>query len=333
MKNTLKKLVIALTLMLCATTTVVGTGAFLFYNEVGSDAGPIIRDFLMLVACELHEDDPVQFEFDISYDYVELTQTGPWFSAQTNSQWLYEMVEKIMPYLSYEGVIDLPLFPRKMGIEPYGRGKMSLHIAGWAIPSQRKMYINEWYAEELGLEEVFGTIVHELIHCQGNLFAEGTTQELEAHTVAATVEVIAGMCLRGDEVACQAFWVEIRDLAGRSFTYRMEKHDLQWLSELLKDIFFRDAKERAIAEKTIRDKDLIAIRRDINIIYGSYPWEQYVIPGVKGQPMQVKEEYGWCRYYTQACGTLHMNFDDTREMLGIWVILLGGNDDTGETDR
>jgi len=325
MKNALKKLVIALTLMLCATTTIVGTGAFLFYNEVGSDAGPIIRDFVIMLVAEAHEGDPVEFEFDISYAYVEIRRTS------TNSQWLYEMVEEILPYLSYENVTLSPQMPLVIGIENYHGMWSTLHVAGWAVPKSRFMFINEWYIEERGLEEVLGTIIHELIHCQQGVYGEGSTTEVEAHTVAATLEVAAGMCLRGNEVACQTFWVEVDDLATRSFKSRMDKHGLGWLAELLQDIFMRDAEGRMRADKYDRHwKYDRYTQRQIWYDYGLYPWEKYVIPGINGVPMRHMDPVT-CVYMGYH-GQTSMGFDDTRELLGIWVFILGGSNDTGEKD-
>jgi hypothetical protein len=302
--------------------TLAASGGFLLYDIAGEDAKGIVRDFAVMVIAEYHEDSPVRSSIDILYEPVIIERT------ETNSVWLYEMVETMLPYISYENIRAHPIMPEKIVIEYYDVRAGALHILGWAIPSERSLHLSEWYVKISGLESIYGTIVHELVHNQGNLFAGAPLKDVEARTTAATVEVLAGMCLRGDQIACQAFWIDVGDLASMSFRRKMEEHGLKDLSEFLMDTFFRSGLEVRRAEKSSRHwMDNPAARDIILEYYGEYPWEQFIIPGVNGTSMRVRDKVRGLPAIIAHYEKETMKFDDTKAMFGIWSFILGESDE------
>ena len=283
-------------------------------------------------------------DFPIDIDYIQSQTYFPNFmwGSVTNSQWLWERARNIVPFFEYDGLVQQGVYPELIVFAPR-TGVSSLKVGGWAWPPARQVFLNErsitgaW--DEWDEGQIVSVLTHELIHIQGGNFftspedvgAMGSaawSQWIESHTVAATVEILAGMCLYGDDAACWGFWNEIENLARSSLKFRLMKVGKGGVYEWFANAFLRDPEEEASARKSSRywaDKQWEMI--DILDKYGRQPWEDFVLPGVRDGALLNTGIVSCPRSIPifGYCDILGLKFDDTSDLLGAmrWLVYLG----------
>ncbi len=305
-------------------------GTFLFWNGVivavdsrlewKHQAVEIMRDATVVVIADrmAGESTPVEsLNIDengaIPYP-IELT-----WGIETNSLWLVKMTRYIIPYMSYEKLVGTPntpeiiLFAPKLADDSFhlmGTAGLSLIWGDVVVLNERMLYQDEWDAERL-----LSVLVHELVHLQGGAFRNGESEDLEAATQAATIEVLAGMCNHGYDLACKTFWAEIEDLAQMSLRTKLKDDNLSWVYELFCNLFIRNRMERQLSRKADRhwqdDPEYLA---EIVKKYGAKPWLDHVVPGVLGKPMRTSAPNAYSLFWH--IFREPMPFDDTIELLG-----------------
>ena len=284
----------------------------------------ILRDAVVVVYAHEMAGDPIPFEADNNLNV--LYETRQTWDIRTNSIWLLEHTTLIAPFMSYEGLISQTKYPA-LAVWVPATDDRSLHVLGWAMPEDGLLFMNErmlndnrWNDERQALS----TFVHELIHLQMGAFSEGTSEQLESATSAGTIEVLAGLCNYQMELACLSYWSEIEDLTSASLNVRLNALGAGWVYDLFADAFLRDADREQVVRKSLRfwAKDPEALQ-GIRQRYGQHPWEAHVIPGICGGKLDTGNmgaeltETGSTRYHI-----LGMEFDDTREMMGLLTVLL-----------
>lgn len=241
------------------------------------------------------------------------------FGIQTNSEWALDYTLRIVPLFAYEGIVESTTYPAAVGFFPFP-GDGAYTVWGRAWPADRVAFVNWRFTEDPTMSdeaEALGTLVHELLHVQGGIFAEGSSAELESATSAATVEVLAAMCNFGDEVACRAFLQDLQSGVRAVLIRDLSFYRSEWVYQTYSDIFLRDGVNRLIAEKSLRywSHDPGA-RMEIIRKYGVVPLEQYIGPGIRGASFSTAGNgYEGAPYYfvTGIMGSLV--FDDT------WIAL------------
>ena len=289
----------------------------------------LVRDFVILVVA--HNRAGERIPFSVDYDRED---TFVYRDIETNSVFLVEMAYCILPYYAYEMAVTNEKMPEAMMFE-HVAGDRSFHLLGWAYVGTPEMDINERILSDPAWNDLrlfYEVVIHEMLHLQRYLFSGGSSQEVEAHAVAATLEISAGASIRSmDDDFEKSFWYQVEGLAANSLRARLHKNDLDWLYDLVMDVCFRDHAEELKAEKSGRYWASQPLSLwDIIINYGQYPWEEYVLPGVLGQRMLVRD-YEYEFYGGEGHVTSHMPFDDTEALFGdilMWIIE-GTTDDGG----
>ena len=294
---------------------------------------PLVRDFYVANYAHVRAGDPVPFTEDIAEwtGGFKIDRDNIYtFGMESNSIWVANYVRQIVPYMTYENVIAQAIYPAAANVVPFGNTN-SFHVAGRMIPQDSIVFLNEryflddkWNDQRRALE----TLVHELVHIQRGNFIYGTSAELESATSAATTEILAAMCLYGDELACQSFWYEIEHLARSSLLVQLDNLGAQNLYELWANTFWRDSADVDAYLKAMRfwadsPADLMAIR----VKYSLVPWMD-IIYGVTrgisldtGNPLCILEG-GYETSPTWTCKVIGMPFDDTRYLLQdlMWIL-------------
>jgi hypothetical protein len=283
-----------------------------------SDLPLIARDLAIAVWAD-YKDGPerVPLPDDVDYLLSAVPPTDETYGAAVNSRWLFTQAIRILPYMEYERITGRVAAPELVVFAPRTRAD-GLHVAGWAQPILRWVFLNDRYATSpvgSDVRALYGTLVHELIHLQGGVFAQGYPEQFEAATQAATVEVLAAMCNYRDRWACYAFWGEIKGLALGSLAARLEP----WAYELIGRLLFWDDKALAAYHKSRRYWADDPERLDYILrAYSLHPWEQIVLEGACGAPL-----YTGNAVLVEGDGkkpsqrkALWMPFDDTWYLMG-----------------
>lgn len=301
-----KKVVIGVCLILVAAMLVLP-----FLDQYAS------RNLFLAVVADRRAGEAVG-EFQPDYTRDQIFTVG---NIYYNSYWLADKVRLILPYMSYENVAPSYRYPSVILFVPEP-GERSFHIGGSFSPFMNVVSINEryildnrWNDEADTLE----TLVHELVHTQGGAYLADGPEDFESATSAATVEILAAMCNYGNRVACRAFWNSIHDMSRSAFRTRLYDRGLGWLYEDISNLLFRNNFDERAARKAMRywANDMTQLA----YIYRAYqvgPWENHVIPGVWGYPMEngfsVSKTY-WDGYsYVSS----YLIFDDTADLMG-WL--------------
>lgn len=256
-------------------------------------------------------------------DYSESEELMFW-GILTNSRWLADQVRLIVPYLVREGVAAesvVGIYPDIVAFSPYAASQ-SFKIAGQASPNQQIVWINERliFQTEPSLSDVFSTLVHELIHLQrGYFFNPNDILKTEAYTVAATTEVLAGMCRAGKPEACQAFWMEIKGMALTAAKESFVRDKISPVFDTLMNILFRDKSAEERWKKWVQD---YPENPDISLRYSLYPYEELIIPNVLNQTEMRVTNLDLQNYAYSLLIDPLMPFDDTEYLLGSGIITL-----------
>ena len=227
-------------------------GSALSKNLKASYFPLIIRDATIFFWANYFSGDIIPIEGVVDYNHSEFFDS--WYII-TNSQWLLNQTMLIVPLTSFEGLTIIPIYPAGVGFVPragddsvnnFGRVINSVELGGAVVS------INERYlVENADLRELLSVAIHENIHvqegnftfsgkCGDNIVCWGSeSTELEAKTSAATIEILAAMCNLGNEVACKSFWLEVRDFAGNSLNYTLQKHNLSDAWQWFRNVFMR----------------------------------------------------------------------------------------------
>lgn len=253
------------------------------------------------------------------------------WKMKSNSPWLTEQVRFIVPYMSYEKLTFKGNYPDHTIFAPYVDYR-SFHIGGTYyakinFKGEDMVVLNERYLTDKAWNDkvrAFATLTHELIHAQGGVFLNGSSESKESATSAATVEVLAAMCNHSNDVACRSFWREIRNLAWTAVEMRLHEHNLTWLADGLYKWWFLDDTQDWRFEKSRRfwADDPFTLWA-IKYKYGLDPWERHVVPGVHGYELET-DIRGFNINQTGFMFLANggpMPFDDTITRLG-WLRLL-----------
>ena len=303
---------------------------------------PIARDVVIASYAHVRAGQSVPFDPGYTQSAVWTTpgaeQLGRWatWGIATNSPWVLSYTKTIVPYMEYEGLTDETIYPNRSILEPR-RGTDSFLNGGYAsVPEKGEIIVsvNDRYVDDLRVNDarqVLVVLVHELVHIQGGNFLplpkelirnedgeivdwlDGTSARLESATEAATQEILAAMCEFGDKLACQAFWLNLEDLARGNLRYRAMRASVPALYDIWADAFFRERDEEIAAAKANRFwQSRWGFLSDLLEKYSVRAWEQ-VRDGICGQPLDTGI---WAKtglgYYT----ILGLKFDDTQTVLG-----------------
>lgn len=297
---------------------------------------PLIRDFYIANVAHQRAGDVIPFTEEIAQwsGGFKIDQNDIYaFGLESNSIWVANYVRLIVPYMTYEHVIESAWYPRAANVVPFGNTN-SFHVAGRMYPNENVIFLNEryfldpkWNDQRRALE----TLVHELVHIQRGNFIYGTSAELESATSAATTEILAAMCNYGDELACKSFWHEIENLSRSSLLIQLNKIGAQGLYETWANTFWRDSADTDAYSKSMRfwadsPGDLLVIREK----YALVPWMDviygvvYDIPLDTGNPLCILDS-AYDAFYispTWYCVVIGMPFDDARYLLQdlMWIL-------------
>jgi hypothetical protein len=133
--------------------------------------------------------------------------------------------QEILPFLDYEHVTDGYVFVPDVEFK-WRNDDMAFHILGQAAcgplsGKERLVVLNGRFttAQPPWSEYVYITLIHELIHMQLGPYCTGTSAELEANTVIASMEVAAAMVNRGDPVMLRPWLLEMEDMGMATIRY------------------------------------------------------------------------------------------------------------------
>lgn len=285
----------------------------------------ITHNLIVALVAHSRVGDPVQFSAPYSNHYPNYKTWG----LTGNSPWLLERARFILPYMAYEKVRLIELYPYHVVFAPFS-GTSSFHTLGRYVSQNRqgedvvllneRFLIDQKYNNEV---MAFAVLVHELVHAQGGAFLKGKSVDIEAATSAATVELLAAMCNYSYDIACRGFWSEIRSMAWTTVDVRLHKAKLGWLADGLYKLLFLDSEREWRYDKSRRfwaddPGRLLAIQQKYSVL----PWEELIIPGVHGKKLDVQMEI---IAYNPSTGRLSrftgdpMPFDDARARLG-WLV-------------
>ena len=291
-----------------------------------SELPKLWRDFVFINVAHIKAGESIPFEIEDYSLGIAYDRDYTW-GFVTNSTWIVQETSLIVPYFEYEGITYKVNYPRMVYFTPVP-GETSLRLLGAASAEWNFLLINDrilfderWNDER----SMLSTLVHELIHLQGELFTSATNPGLsESMTQAATMEVLAAMCNYGDDVACFAFWSDVETFARSSFRTSLNDAGLSWVYDPLANLLWRNAKEEIAAEKTNRYwADDPGERARITKEYGSQPWNKFVLAGLRGIPMNTGNREPIAGSTPPAYKVMSMDFDDTQAMLGILKYLSG----------
>ena len=301
----------------------------------------VFRDIIVASYAHLKAGDKIPFDVVMEYDggfsrepyiidYVKSQPVCPYCSwgIQTNSIWLSEFVWYSLPFYEYERVAGdresrAPVF---MGFFPL-QGVDSFHLLGSASSWSASVMLNERMLQkpEADLRTLYSTIIHEMVHVQGGAFTGARANVIEPKTQAATMEILAAMCNYGDDIACAAFWNEVESWSRGTLRVRLKILELEGLYEPLANLLWRDPKQKASADKSMRhwaeDPEYESYLWDIIYNYQKYPWEVHIIPGICGFPLDTehRELYDMTPKGEPIYRHIMMWFDDTESMFPEWM--------------
>jgi hypothetical protein len=316
----------------------VGGGIFGWQQGKRIELPLMVRDLTIASIAEKRAGDKIPYEADYALSqYVDV------YGIITNSIWLTEQMRIIVPFFGYEGINEYPNYPDVIHFTPLVGdvgAQRSFHTLGLAQTGLNEgdlgvVHINERFIlEDYRLDErqMLSTLVHELLHFQKGHFLGGApdylpSQEFEANTQSATLEVLAAMCNYKNDVACEAFWDDIYSYARGSFRMRLRRWGLEQWYYPIADLLWWDDVDRRSADKSLRywmnDEDRKDFLYSIIYSYQQRPWEYVVLPGVLGTPLDTGLE-GKCeiRGDSIACKSILMPFDDAEDLLGGFIMWL-----------
>lgn len=255
----------------------------------------------------------------IDLDQVDYHQdlTGKFWEIQTNSEWLVEQTNLIVPYMGYENLAPSGRYPTGIYFAPMANNQ-SFHILGKYLPFYRIIIINDRFLYDgRRLERadmLLSTIVHELVHAQHGRYVKGESQELESATEAATIEILAAMCNHNNNLACQAFYNELKGYALTGLELSAPK-----VFEAGLRLILDGPKDQAPRDKSLRywASDPAGLDH-ILTSYIMYPWQQLIKPAAEGW---AGFNTGFANYDLDKPVPLVADFDDIRYLLG-WVLHL-----------
>lgn len=258
-----------------------------------------------------------------------------------NSELVAQLVDKIVPFFVYDHLTSSQLvtYPMLVGFIPYDPD-LSLSVAGYEyydssikariiMLNNRYLYDKAWNDER----DFLGTLTHELIHAQGYGFdnqADGP-EIFEAKTQAASTEILASMCDMKDQLACQAFWLDISDYSRAYVRARFDALHAQWAYKLWSRIFFWKTGDEARFDKRMREWGYDMQQYEYVLkAYSINPYTKYLVPAVFGAGLDTEEpdinySHGYFQIVPSASNKLV--FDDTAYQLGMltWLLPPGYN--------
>lgn len=176
----------------------------------------------------------------------------------SQDEW-YQWALEILPYMSYEGVINgAARIPQD--VTPFFVPTARIfHVAGFAVcrdaddkPATGPVSLNVRYLNQVspryGDEIALSVLVHELVHMQSGPFCSGLSEDLEANTQIAAMEVMAAMVNHGNRQVLRPLLLELRAMLLAALQYDLgQTAYLDFLRTLANDPF-----EVARAEKSLR---------------------------------------------------------------------------------
>lgn len=175
-------------------------------------------------------------------------------TLQDMNEWAIE----ILPYMAYEGLTDTANVPADIGLF-FNMNSSAFHLAGQALCRTvdegavlgpiilNGRYVNPksaWY----GKEQSLGVLVHELVHMQGGPFCSGKSEDLEANTQIAAMEVMAAMVNHGNRAVLRPLLLTLRDMVLSALEYDLSPEDYIAFYRTVEPDPFQVAK----AEKALR---------------------------------------------------------------------------------
>jgi len=299
-----------------------------------SPAPAVFRDMVVAVVADKLAGPPVPFDFDYTRSHP-LDPANTW-GLYVNSEYLLEKVTLWVPQFAYEGISD-GIYPEITAIQPFS-GERSFVVAGTTgrldsgypiVLLNERFFLEGWEIDE---RDIYTTLLHELTHAQGGNFtflpppesrsagwAYEESARLESLTSAATVEMAAAICNRGDRVACGSFWLQLRSLATGSLRAKAYRSGYGWAYKVFADLYLSNHQERVWRDKALRfwAPNMWELRGILER-YSEHPWEQEVIAGVCGRVLSA----GTHRLLSITAGGFStylvagIRFDDTRYILG-----------------
>jgi hypothetical protein len=239
------------------------------------------------------------------------------WEIETNSEWLVDYTNAIVPLLVYEKIgVGNGVYPQAVVFTPY-TGARSFHVSGSMIPVYNVVAINERHVLDSfwnDQRETLITLVHELVHVQGGVFVAGASAQLEAHTSAATFEALAAMCNLGDQLACASFWRNVEMTARNDLRARYAAMGRDDLYRNIAAVLWQDKIEEDYTEKKARFwSENYTEFVGLLYKYDTVPWREMLIPGVLSpNTWRMDTEMVYDRVY------VGMPFDDASVLLG-WV--------------
>lgn len=228
----------------------------------------------------------------------------------SNSLWILDYSQIIVPFFKQENIRETPVYPRKIIIESRENQKKFL-ITGVAYYENRDIVIFLHKEKQIKSRQLLPVLVHEHVHLQGGRFIgdEPPWADIvlfESNTQAATLEVLAAMCYSGDDLACDAFWSEIENYASGTFWMHLRSLKLlEWYQSIGMLLWPSEQDFQYASDRFLYN-------------YLQYPWNQIIIPGIMGEPLDTGNFYDYevsDRNYV--CRRLFMPFDDTEYLLGL----------------
>lgn len=151
-------------------------------------------------------------------------------SIEEMNEWAIE----ILPYMAYEGIHEPEAnIPYDLGLF-FAMSASAFHLAGQAMCRTldegevlgpiilNGRYINPvstWYGRETSL----AVLTHELVHMQGGTFCSGKSEDLEANTQIAAMEVMAAMVNHGNKAVLRPLLLELKDMVLASLQYDLDR--------------------------------------------------------------------------------------------------------------
>jgi len=276
--------------------------------------------------------DPIPFEMNISGDHP-----FSYFCEYCgyNSLWAAIQASNILPYFAWAGLNEMPIYPSLIGVIPY-YGIRSLTIAGYVdsgligymvMLNDRFEYDPSWNDERSAL----ATYVHELIHIQGGRFIGDNPEEFEARTQAASTEILADMCDKGqDEIACKAFWLDMFQYSKAYVMVTLKELNATWFYEWWDKTFLLSKDEIRAHDSNLRFWSKEQETYDYIVrAYQLGPYLKHIIPGLAYFDMNTGILSAMYMNMDPATRTpivyfeyYFLQFDDTRYLLGNLIHLL-----------
>jgi hypothetical protein len=280
---------------------------------------------------------PIPFDMKLASDvYRPFYCLDCWY----NSRWLEIQENNIVPIFGVdqhgEGLAPVPQYTFLAAAIPYN-SQRSLGVAGLQLFTidGSVVFINDRFQNETSWNderEALSTLVHELIHAQGGLFASPSDQPelFEPRTQGATTEILASMCDRQQETACKSFWMVMFQYSKAYVMVNLKTQNLGWFYELWDKIFFLNTSETRLHDKNIRYWATRQEQYDYLITaYSLNPYLKIVIPALAGMDEDTGLLYSAALYCDNtddpACYVTveqYLKFDDTDYLLGWMKYLL-----------